>query len=224
MTDYLIMLLSTDWFLPYWAEIGIIIDETKKSRIQRGCREIVIHMLGVSDSYFLGDVSEERKQVTRSRFLSLLRNCEAESEVLEAYLEWDSLSHQELAAAWTCSNLNRKMAMDDISGGGELDPRIRAEVIQSSSIHALNPSEYRDVCLKSKSNWDNYSQSIADKPHFLSNQLWRVLLHHRLREIWEDIRQKLTPQQLDELILWYRAMNKYMLHEDRSDLIPSYMG
>ena len=34
MTDYLVLLLSTDWFLPYWTQIGIDIAEDKKVGIQ----------------------------------------------------------------------------------------------------------------------------------------------------------------------------------------------
>jgi len=44
-----------------------------------------------------------------------------------------------------------------------------------------------------------------------------------LRAFWEHLRQNLTPQQLHELVSWYRAMTKIMSHEDRPDLIPSYM-
>jgi len=36
MVDKLIMLLSTDWFRPYWSSIGIEVNEAIKTSIQAG--------------------------------------------------------------------------------------------------------------------------------------------------------------------------------------------
>ena len=67
------MLLSTDWFLPYWTQIGMEIAKDKKIGIQQGCREIVEHITAGDESTFIRSFSENHKQEAESQFLALLR-------------------------------------------------------------------------------------------------------------------------------------------------------
>jgi hypothetical protein len=107
--DYFMMLLSTDWFLPYWPEIGIDIAEAKRVGLQQGCREIADQILGGANNYFLADFSEERRQETHSMFLALLRRWNAEPEMRATWNEWTNLSHQGL----TCSRGVRVVECQD---------------------------------------------------------------------------------------------------------------
>lgn len=225
MTDDLIMLLSTDWFLPYWAEIQINMAEDKKIGIQQGCREIVTQILGGAENLSLSDFSEERKRETRSKFLALLRAWNAEKEMSTTYQEWATLSHQELNAAWTCAYLNRKLSSGDVPTGiPDLGHQLRAEVLKAWEKYALKSSLYRDTCLNSSTEWDVQTRTALGRPGSLASQLQRVLLDHRLREFWEHLRQVLTESQVRELVSWYEAMVKSMSHDDRPDLIPPYIS
>jgi hypothetical protein len=103
MTDYLIILLSADWFLPYWEDIGIDIAEIKKIDIQQGCREIVDEMLDGAETVFMGDCSEDRMRKTASSFLALLRRLDAELEVSATWTEWAGMSHEALTAVVLCA-------------------------------------------------------------------------------------------------------------------------
>ncbi|MGA2436364.1 MAG: hypothetical protein ABSG25_13890, partial [Bryobacteraceae bacterium] len=132
MTDYLTILLSTDWFLPHWAEIGIDLAEDKKVGIQQGCREIVDEILDGADDFFLGDFSEERMRRTNSSFLALLRRWDVEHEVSATWKEWANLTHADLTAAFFAADLNRKVcSLDTISGTPQLELTIRAEVVKA---------------------------------------------------------------------------------------------
>src|SRR2546422_5674260 len=129
MTEYLILLLSTDWFLPYWTEIGIDIAEDKKIGIQQGCREIIDQITGGDDNVFLRSFSEHHRREAESKFLALLRRWEAEPELSETRKEWANLSHRELTAVVLCAMFNREIPTADASSsvGPQLEFPVRAE-------------------------------------------------------------------------------------------------
>jgi hypothetical protein len=224
MADSLIMLLSTDWFLPYWAEIGIKTSEEKKSCVQQGCRKIVAQILGDNESKFMSDFSDERMRETEARLLALIQNCGAELELSETCKEWANLSNQERNAAWNCARSNSQLRLGAVSENGPvLDTSIRSEVGRIWEQYHVEAYAFRDICLHSKTDWDMYAQIAWNGPTVLVGQLQSVLQYRRLREFWNQLRQRLTVQQLDQLVSWYRAMIDFRLHDDRPDLIPSYM-
>jgi hypothetical protein len=224
MTDYLVLLLSTDWFLPYWTEIGIDITDDKKVGIQQGCRQMIDEILDGADSFYLASFSEERKHLTESKLLALLRQWEAEREMTATCDEWENLSHGELTAVVECAMLNAEVPSADGSGNVPyLEFAIRAEVVKAWEAHSLKASVFRDICLSSKTTWDLRTQKLLSSPRTLVNQLWRVLLDDRFRAFWTDLQRRLTSQQIQELVSWYREMVKAKAHEDRPDLIPSYI-
>jgi len=45
--DYLVMLLSTDWFFDHWPAIGIAMKKQTKAHLQNGCRSIIKQILTV---------------------------------------------------------------------------------------------------------------------------------------------------------------------------------
>jgi len=225
MIDFLVILLSTDWFLPYWREIGIDIEETKRVAIQQECREIVNEMLDGKESIFLSDCSEERKHATSSKFLAAMRKCDAELAIAATWTEWASLSHEELNAVVLCSLLNREMSSpDSASGDPPSDFVLRAEVAKIWEAYALSPSIFRDICLNSTTEWDIRTRHVLSSPRALVNQLWIVLLYGRLRAFWAYIRGRVAAGQIQDLIDWYRAMIKSRVKEDRPVRIPSFMS
>jgi len=223
-SDYLLILMSTDWFLPYWPEIGINIDSNKKVAIQRGCRRIVDRILDGADEIYLSDFSYERRQETCSRFQELLRNCSAEMEVAGTWEEWNSLSHRQLSVALICAALNSTIASSSDSAPElQLNPLIRLEADKEWKSHELSPSIFREVCLNSTTEWDIHTRAILASPRTLVNQLWRVLVFRHLRSFWAHLQRKLTVNQLQELRLWYRAMVIRELQTDRLESIQLFM-
>ena len=225
MIEFLVLLLSTDWFLPHWTEIGIELPEATRACIQQGCRVIIDQMTGTDDGTFVRSFSESIRQVVESKFLALLVRCGAEPELLATRKEWAKLSHGELTAVFLCAMFNRDIpAADGSDVAPQLDFPIRAEVVRAWEGYALNPSVFRDCCLSSQTAWDIRTRKLLASPRTLVNQLWRVLLDHRLRAFWVDLHQRLTEQQLRELASWYRAMIKTASHENAAIDLPSYMA
>jgi hypothetical protein len=224
MTDYLILLLSTDWFLPYWTEVGIDIPQDKRIGVQQGCREIINEMLGGLDKFDLVDFSDNRRRVTESRFPALLSRWNVELEVSMTWKEWANLTHKELTAVVLCARLNSQVASADVAGiAPHLEFTIRAEVVKTWEEHALKADVFQDVCLSSKTAWDIRTQKLLVSSKTLVNQLWRVLLNRRLRAFWADLRERLTPSQFQELISWYRAMINASTNQDGTVLLPAYV-
>src|ERR1700688_3261522 len=73
MVDHAAMLLSTDWFVPYWTVIGLEADKQKEC-LQNGCRDIVRQVVGRARDY-LTDFSDDRVERTRNDLRLLVRNC-----------------------------------------------------------------------------------------------------------------------------------------------------
>jgi len=223
MLDELIVLLSTDWFLPCWTEIGIEIAESKKLCIQKGCREVTDRMLRGAENEFFSDFSEARMRGTESDFLALLQRCEAQQELFVTYKEWATLSDQDIRAAWSCSYLNLKITSGVAENSPPLDPMVRAKVAATWGAYDVKHDAFLDVSLRSGTDWDRHVQIIWCGPKTLPGQLHSVLQYRELRAFWEHLRVSLTPQQLHQLVTWYREMHKIISHKDRPDLIPSYM-
>jgi hypothetical protein len=225
MTEFLIFALSTDWFLPYWEEIGIFIAGDKKVCIQQGCRQIVDHLAGGDDTTFMLSFTEGDRHKAHSEVVSLSRKCDAEPEISSTVEEWRNLSSEELTAVVQCAGLNSLIPSVDASVDlPHLEFGIRAKVVRAWEPHKLDASVFRDVCLNSKTEWDLRMRGLLSIPRTLPNQLWRVLLNRRFRAFWADVQECLSPQQVQELVSWYRAVIKAKTHQERPDLIPSFIG
>jgi hypothetical protein len=217
MIEYLVLLLSTDWFFPHWNRIGIELPQSKKTCIQQGCREIINEITVTSFYDYL-------RQGAESKFLALSLRCDAEREMSATRKEWAELSHRELTAVVSCASFNRDIPSADGSGVvPHLEFPIRAEVVKTWERYALDPSVFHDVCLSSQTEWDIRIRKLLVSPKTLVNQLWRILLGHRLRAFWADLRQRLTAQQLQELTSWYRAMIKIASRDNAATDLPSYI-
>ena len=59
-SDDLVMLLSTDWFLPYWFVLGIGAEDERKVCVKEGCRKIVKQIMSGAREYWHVSFSEER--------------------------------------------------------------------------------------------------------------------------------------------------------------------
>lgn len=224
MTDTLIMLLSTDWFLPYWAEIGINIDEAKKVSVQLGCREIVAQILGGCSDYYRSNISPDRQQETASLFLVLLHKLNSEPEVLETHKEWAEMPKVRLNTSFMYWNHTVALAQGRVQESGlTLSASIKAEVAKALEEYQMDEPGFPDICQKSESTWDVYINTLLTSPKRLGSILNSMLRERSFRSFWNHLGEHLTPQQLQELAAWYRAMTVNKLHEDRPDLVPSYM-
>lgn len=160
------MLMSTDWFFPYWKLVGI--DVPKKGEFQVGCREIVRGFMKQTTSYYNIDFSEERSKSTRRAFREL--SASLGFDVGESSSGWKlelasgDDRHQLETAAWLFRRVRERLLAD-----GDLDKKIR-EVLQGVNTSRSSIPNFGHLCLESRSKWDAYIRSLTpDLPESLAD-------------------------------------------------------
>jgi hypothetical protein len=222
MVDKLVMLLSTVWFKAYWYEIGIEIDEARTSLVQQECQDIVKRMLSGAEDYHTISFSEQRKEQTKSELLSSIERARAQDAFAGVVEEWDSVSRDDLTAAWIYSGLTEDLLSGDITDEDpNLDPLVAGAIADSVTPYKLATFEFVEKCEASQGPWDSYIKRLTPgQPTALADQLAGMLTARRFRLLWDSVRTKLTPAQQQQLITWYREMAK---SRGRREMTPSYM-
>ena len=148
---YLIMLLSTDWFLPFWSEIGLDVDTATKTKMQEGCREIVRNVIirksvddeGESDYI---DWRQECELKAKSMLLELIERLDVRGAASAAVEEWTRRDHDGLKSAVMLSMLTHEL-VEDV--GGEFSPppdfAIRVAVMEATVTYDLDPSQFEEI-------------------------------------------------------------------------------
>lgn len=228
---FLIMLLSTDWFLPFWSEIGFDADIEMKARMQEGCREIVRTVIVGKSKDDEGefdyiDWREELELKANSMLLELIEKLDAKGAASAVLEEWKPRDHDGLTSTLMLSMLTHELIEGvGLDASPAPDVSIRAAVMEATISYGLDPRQFEEISTKSESSWDKYIRSLLDLdeiPDALSNNLVPAVHLHRLRVLWNRVSERLTGRQRQELLSWYRPMAK-----SRGlpwDPIPSFIG
>ena len=186
MVDDVVMLLSTDWFLPYWSVIGIEAAEQKLC-IQKGCRQI------------------ERLEATRQSIRALAKECRlGESAKMKLGDLVDSRPERDqfYKGAWLFRVLIDKLVEDD-----QLDATIRIVLERRRNKHAaMNDLDFKQLSSRSNTAWDNYIRSLTPEvPSSLSNFLLVDLV---VSQLLTSVLAQLTPAQREELLSRFQSIAK----------------
>ena len=186
--DQAAMLLSTDWFLPHWALIGIQADQPSKEQFQMGCRDIVLQFIDGAEDYYLINFSEERTEVTRGRMRALADACKFRGDAkanIEDLIKSKPHRTRFHTIAWLFMTVIKKLIDDD-----QLDFETKALLSQSEvDFSAYRDVDFKRLCMKSKSQWDTYVRGLTPElPGTLSDLLSVSLLSSRqLRAILQAL-------------------------------------
>lgn len=156
--DYFAMLLSTDWFLPYWSVVGINAADSRTC-FQQGCRKVVREMLAGADNYYLISFAAERVAATREALYALAATCQLEAGAihkLKNICAPRSARHDQHRTAWMLA-----MVLDELLLDTELDGDIKA-VLQSANQQLNFDGEIlQQCCLQSQTPWDTYIRQLT---------------------------------------------------------------
>src|SRR5437867_4565357 len=123
--DMLTMLLSTDWFLPYWHVLGMGVPGGSKIFAQQGCREIVRQIAGAAKEYWLTDFSEERVDRTNSLLQKLLQKvCSSEftvSTIISLIGQTEKHAVDE-GTSWLLVSLTEQVLCNTLAQAEQLNP------------------------------------------------------------------------------------------------------
>lgn len=200
--DKTVMLLSTDWFLPYWCLIGIESDKEKQC-FQNGCREIVLQLISDASDYYLVNFSAERLDRTRQSLRGLSRRCKlvpAALIALEELLANRSDRDQLQKTAWLFRSLHEEILADR-----EVEPSTKTVLAHIRSKFAFaDDLPLEQICLQSTTSWDQYIRSLtpelpASLAHLVSTSLLSIA---ELRELLSVLR----PKEREQLHMRFRAL------------------
>lgn len=218
--DDLIMLLSTDWFSPYWLMLGIQMEGETRLCFREGCREIVKQILSGAREYYDRSYSEERLAHTRSMLEFLLQKCQADPATIDkisalARDEENRITDQ--PTAWLALVITQQLLQNSMGESPSLDSDLKQAV--STTWETLNRSEFPEpdfeqVCLGSKSEWDVFTRSrTPDEPAMLSDFMSSLASEEKFEQFWTAVRAKLSLGERRELLNWYRKVGESMTGE-----------
>lgn len=201
--DKLVILLSTDWFEPYWAVIGINADPAARSSIRQGCRQIVTQILSGAESYYLISFSEERISETISRLRALAESVGAD-DVIGVLEEGMNRSDEDEKATWLWLILTDELLKGNVETK-PLDAEIREAIAQCREKSAIATWEFMHICMDSKTAWDKYTRGLTpEQPTAIADYLGGFLTPREFEGLWARLQRRLSAQQRAALVAWYR--------------------
>ncbi len=192
--DKAAMLLSTDWFLPFWWIIGIEATAEKQC-LQNGCREIVLDLVGDASNYYQVNFSVSRIAKTRQRLGALTQVCKIGSSAVSAWAELltEQRDRDQLEkTAWMFRVLYQELLADP-----EVESETKAVLGRVRSRFSLMDAlPLEDACLRSTSGWDEYIRNLtpehpASLAYFVSTGLLSVA---ELKEVLNTLDLELRRQ------------------------------
>ncbi len=218
--DKLVMLLSTDWFLPYWFTLGIRIDREKTVLLQKGCREIVKQIMSGAREYWLTNFSVERVGKTRSMFEALLRKYHADkhtTEKISALIAEEEISKIDEGTSWLILSITERLLQGSFKEDPQLESGLKEAVLKVWAMANLADSheiDFENLCLSSNSDWDVFIRNTTpDLPTMLPDCLSTIASNDKFELFWASINSNLATNKRQELLNWYRRVGESMTGE-----------
>jgi hypothetical protein len=223
MSDKVIMLLSSDWFFPYWDRIGMKIDDDKKKEsLHHGCRKIVEQFMSNAKEYWHISFAPGRVERTRSMLESLLRKTslpESTAGILMALASAERAETEDMGMDFVMFALTERLQTITAEADSVyLSAEVR-EIVTEISAKSEAEVDWEQLCLSSATTWDRYLKGITpEQPTALADFLIAEVLVKSFQPLWAKVTAKLNAKQQGELIDWYRASAKSIMGLDLSTL------
>lgn len=213
-TDRLAMLLSSEWFLPYWYLVGIVGDAQQQRLFQTSCRRIVKDFMSGADRYWDIDFGSGRIETTRSVFSEELRKCKLEGNLIDDINS--SLCNEgspiDDGTRWLLVSMTEHLIQDSDVERPALDPAI-VEVLKGG-LRKSADLDLRYLSLTSADHWDQYLRGITpDLPAMLGDYALSVADQRKFEVLWRLIHTRLNFSQRRELMAWFRRFGQSLTGE-----------
>jgi hypothetical protein len=220
-TDMLVMLLSTDWFKPYWFALGIGLGEKQKGIVQQGCREIVNQILSGAKEYWLANFSTERLEQTQNKLWGLLRESgadESSTRRIAALIGEGKSSTIENGTAWILVSITEQLFNNVLPTDQVLNPAVKEVLAGAWSMwnnFDFPKINFKESCLASTSEWDKYIRSLTPGlPTSVSDFLDDIESQTKSQLLLTAINVQLTSTQRRELMTWYSRVGRSLSGEE----------
>jgi len=222
-TDYLALLLSTDWFIEFWPEFGFRFTDESRRNIQAGCREIVRKFMAGAGDYYQIDLSDERHRETYLMLVGLIEAHASGRDNRKVVDEWINGPGDDLRSAITLRMLTNDLLLEafEESMPGP-DYEARRVVKEEAKIGSVSADRIQNTSILLQSAWDLHVQELfGETPSALFDIASFAVQERRLKDLWKAICKRLTERQVDSLIAWCRSTAT--LREIPIDPIPNYL-
>jgi hypothetical protein len=217
--DKLIMLLSTDWFFPYWSAIGLYMDDEGRRSLQGKMRDIVRDLMSGATEYWLISFSKERITRTQQLLYSVLQRvgvAPVSADRIRQLIGEAPQSSLDDRTAWLLRSITEMLfegALDDENK--RLDPAIKQVVVEGWSKHESVDIDFEGLSGNAHSAWDRYVASLTPGlPTYLPDY---VSVHLVKRNQFDSLRDflatALTRKQQTELMAWYGSIAQSLTGE-----------
>jgi len=208
-TDRLTMLLSTDWFTPYWSTAGITVEPATRARLQQDCRTIVREFIGSAPTYWLTSFAADRIDESNRHFIAALQRQNLDHATMGRITDiviWLSSEDPENRSVSLLADLTRQL----IAHKAENPTGLSAitETVLGDAWETCEPKvpEIEGVCLRSATEWDRYILSLTpDLPTMLADYATSILRRNQLLCYWRIVEKTLLAAERSGLIGWYSA-------------------
>jgi hypothetical protein len=232
-SDKLIMLLSADWFAPFWKVFGLTISAEQQVRVQRSAREVVRSMMKGRDSYWDIDFDTDRVRRTERSFLEsaskISNTVEKQISGLLVTQQTETDSRQLATTLWLFGALFDQLCSTNYSG---MLPKVEADTLRSlkslwvTSFNAdANEDEFERALLRSNTEWDRYLRNLtADLPTSLAD--WASLHLERpprFRRFWAHLYWIVSAEARCNVREWLIAESAQLADPNSELVIPEWM-
>jgi hypothetical protein len=227
-----ILLLSVDWFFPYWEIFGLIFDVKQKNIIQGAARKSIkkfmqnteiFWYIARADSDYENRSSQFTKQLasdglkpkTIDRLFSSLIEITSKGthvqSITQSVFSMITDLIKEKDSNYSLNNLNSEIASHFISS---LDKYSKSDLI-----------DFELINLSSNSTWDKYIRNLTpDLPTLLSDRVSiSMSVNGEFKKFWCTMIIGMKPSHVKELLNWYVTSAKQFGDPSFVPQIPTWM-
>jgi hypothetical protein len=217
------MLLSTDWFLPYWNLLNINVVGSARASIQQACRPIVKDMLGGATEYWLISFAEERLLRTQTLFDAAWTTHDPDAAASKAINNWALTSESDCRDGWLLNSLTLHL-LRNRKGNNEasFESAILNALERIQERHPGSDIDLDNISMASKTEWDMFIRSITpDLPQMLGDYISVLLSGQHFRVIWSALIAELPESNDRDLVEWFRFEARAFMG---ADILPDYFS
>jgi hypothetical protein len=229
-SDKIVMVLSADWFAPFWKAFGLVTTQQEQAHVQRAARETVRDLMKGRDTYWNVDFDEGRIARTAKMFREGMRTMSEAtvSQICNLLEDEDSASKPVATTLWLFGALCDQLAGTHSNTNNLRIDHATVETIRSlwrSSADAGNADEMEHASLRSATQWDQYLRSLTpDLPTSLAD--WSAIhlrQPDRFRRFWAHLFWLISAQDRQHLLEWLTAEAKMLADPTFELVVPDWM-
>lgn len=209
--DQLVMLLSSDWFLPKWHLLGLGAQPEAKAALQKSCRTLTVEFLDGEVDYWMISFDPARIGRTQANFFAAVVRSKlsvSDVEVLQRIANRTEDEENDQRDASLLVSLTLLLTTSGAEVADEsLGERVISAVRSTSRAFELDMASIAPEWLCSNSEWDKQLREMtADLPEYLADFAQDLVTSsNKFLLFWKALMGKVDTDQRASLVAWYKV-------------------